>query len=272
MRAYDEVLKMWEAFNIQNKEDLEKQLDNFKILFAYHSNKIENEEINYNDTREIFERGKVIQYNGTTRTIFEQQNQKTCYDFLLPYLENKKSISIDLIKEIHRILTMGTYDEKRYLDNGERPGEFKKADYVTGVHEVGVAASHVEEELEELLLEINLLDYKERKHQLLTIGTYFHVRFEEIHPFADGNGRVGRTLLNYFLIIHNHPPVIIFEEDKQFYYESLQKYDETEDTSSLEEFFIYQVEKTWKKKLTLFHKEKPVRIKNMDNILKPSND
>lgn len=258
---------MWQNFNIQKKSDLEKQLDSFKILFAYHSSKIENEEINYNDTREIFENGNVIQYSGSTRSLFEQQNQKICYEFLLPYLENKKVITIELMKEIHRVLTQGTYDERRYIDNGERPGEFKKADYVTGIHEVGVAAIYVEEELNTLLQEINQLDYEKRKSKALTIGTYLHIKFEEIHPFADGNGRVGRTLLNYFLMIHNHPPLIVFAEDKHFYYESLQKYDEMEDISSLEKFFKYQVEKTWNKKLPLFLEEKPVRKKGINKIL-----
>lgn len=85
-----------------NRNDLEKELIDFKILFAYHSNKIENEEINYHDTREVFENGKVIGFTGNTRTLFEIQNQKECYEYLLDKLIKKEPISISLIKEIQK--------------------------------------------------------------------------------------------------------------------------------------------------------------------------
>ena len=55
---------------------------------------------------------------------------------------------------------------------------------------------------------------------------YLHARFEFIHPFADGNGRVGRTPMNYYLMTHNHPPLIVHDEDKRMYCECLQKCDE----------------------------------------------
>ena len=80
------------------------------------------------------------------------------------------------------------------------------------------------------------------------VAAYFHARFENIHPFADGNGRVGRTLLNYLNMINNIPPVIIYDEDKKYYYECLEKYDTDDDISSLEEFFEYEMERTWQKR------------------------
>lgn len=82
MSKYDAVVKMWQDWNIRSADDLSLRLDNFRILFAYNSGKIENAEINYHDTREIFENGKVVGYTDSTRTLFEQQNQKVCYDLL----------------------------------------------------------------------------------------------------------------------------------------------------------------------------------------------
>ncbi len=71
-------------------------------------------------------------------------------------------------------------------------GEFKKHYYVAGIHEVGFAPEDAEREVSELIAEVNA--YK--GPDVLKAGAYFHARFEHIHPFADGNGRVGRTLLN----------------------------------------------------------------------------
>ena len=227
----------------KSKTDIASQLIDFKVLFAYHSNKIENEEIDYHDIREIFENGKVVGFSGNPRTLFEIHNQKICYEYLLDKLVLREKITIELIKQIHKLLTEGTYDEIRY-EKGERPGEFKKGDYIVGVNEVGTPADEVENELLQLIEDINNSD----SNDYLTIAAYFHSRFELIHPFADGNGRVGRTLLNYYLMINNIAPIIIYEDDKKIYYECLHAYDEKEDINPLKEFIEYSQKKTWSKK------------------------
>ena len=150
MSRYGAVVKMWQDWNVRTVDDLALRLDSFRILFAYNSGKIENAEINYHDTREIFENGKVVGYTGSTRTLFEQQNQKVCCDFLQEKIVAKEPLSIELICAVHRALTEGTYDERRYIVNGERPGEFKKHDYVTGKNEVGSQPDEVERDLAEL--------------------------------------------------------------------------------------------------------------------------
>lgn len=81
MNQYDAVVKMWQDWKIQSVSDLSLRLDNFRILFAYNSGKIENAEINYHDTREIFGNGKVVGYTGSTRTLFEQQNRRCATTF-----------------------------------------------------------------------------------------------------------------------------------------------------------------------------------------------
>lgn len=247
MNLYNQAVELWQSYQITSAEDLDKYLDSFRILFAFHSGKIENEEITYHDTREIFENGKVMGFTGSPRALFEQQNQKLCYEFLKEKIVKGEPINLELIKEIHRVLTGGTCDERRFIVHGERPGEFKKHDYVTGMHEVGTAAEDVEKDMEELIAEVNTYNGQD----VLKVAAYLHAGFEYIHPFADGNGRVGRTLMNYYLMIHNHPPLIVFDEDKRLYYECLQKYDETEDLNSLYEFFKYETEKTWEKALAL---------------------
>lgn len=245
---YTDVITYWQSLKIDSKEKLENVLDNFRILFAYNSGAIENAEITYHDTREIFENGKVISFTGNLRTIFEINNQKTCYEYLLDKIIKKEKISENLIKKVHELLTIGTYDERRYISNGERPGEYKKHDYVTGREEVGVSASEVEKEIENLVNEVNSINTNDAE-DIIKIATYFHNKFENIHAFADGNGRVGRTLTNYILMINNMPPLIVYDEDKKYYYAALEKYDKEDDIKSMIEFFKYEMEKTWEKTL-----------------------
>jgi Fic family protein len=188
--------------------------------------------------------------------LFELSNQRVCFEFLKPRLAAKAPLTIALIKEIHGILTGGTYDERRFVELGERPGEFKKHDYVTGIAEVGSPPEDVEKDLTELLEELanhenreNLKGRADEDENTLKAAAYFHARFEYIHPFADGNGRVGRVLLNYWLIVHGHPPIIIHDEDKRSYYDALFRYDEAEDLAPMLAFLRQQTERTWEKAL-----------------------
>lgn len=245
MDRYSETVRLWQSFDIRSATDLDLRLDSYRILFAYNSGKIENENITYHDTREIFENGKVLNYTGDPRTLFELQNQKECYEYLKGPILERKPLTLELIKEVHGILTAGTYDERRFIELGERPGEFKKHDFVTGVEEVGAAHEDVEEEMTEML---DILAESEGKDPL-KLAAWFHLRFEYIHPFADGNGRAGRTLMNYYLLTHDHPPVIIYDEDKAAYYAALERYDKDEEMQPMHDFLVQQTEKTWEKTL-----------------------
>lgn len=245
MEQIDRIINMWQSYKIGTTADLDKYLHDFRILFAYHSGKIENVEITYNDTRAIFENGNVVSFTGNPRALFEQQNQKLCYEILKDKIISKEPISLELVKEIHKVLTSGTYDERRYIDNDERPGEFKKHDYIIGINQVGSAVENVDKDLAELILEASSYN----GNDFMKAAAYLHARFEFIHPFADGNGRIGRTLMNYYLMINNYPPLVIYDEDKQLYYECLRKYDELEEILPLYEFLKYETEKTWQRTL-----------------------
>lgn len=245
MDEYAQIVRLWQQYAIRTEADIDLRLDSFRVLFAYHSGKIENPEISYHDTREIFENGRVVNFTGSPRAIFEQRNQKLCYDFLKPRILAREPITIELVKETHAILTAGTYDENRYIQQGERPGAFKKHDYVTGIEEVGSLPEDVEHDMQELLAALQDFAGKDP----LKIGTYFHVRFEYIHPFADGNGRVGRTLLNYLLMTRDHPPLIVYDEDKRDYYAALEQYDRNEDYQPMYAFLKKETIRTWEKAL-----------------------
>jgi len=260
---YEDIRKYWQSLRLGSISDLDCALDNFRILFAYNSGKIENDEISYHDSREIFENGKVTGYTGSTRALFEQQNQKLCYDYLKRRIVRNEPITVELIKQVHAILTAGTYDEHRFIEKGERPGEFKKHDYVTGISEVDYLPEKVEEGIIELLGE---LDDLPKDMDILKAAAYFHAVFEHIHPFSDGNGRVGRTLMNYFLMTHNEPPFIVYDEDKRLYYAALEKYDTEESISDIYLFLKEQTCKTWEKAVERINNEAEQTRKKLKDI------
>lgn len=262
MATYEQAILYWKKAQPQTPGDIDLVLDSFRVLFAYHSGKIENPDITYHDTREIFENGQVKGYSGNPRALFETQNQKFCYEYLKDKIIACEPLSIPFVLEIHRILTSGTFDETRFIERGERPGTFKKHDYVTGRLEVGADASEVEAELTDLIEEVNSYTGSDP----LKAAAYFHARFEYIHPFADGNGRVGRTLLNYYLMIHDHPPLIVYDEDKPQYYAALERYDSGEELDPLYTFLWGQTAKTWEKSIERErHVEKSPR-KKLDEL------
>jgi Fic family protein len=245
MSLYKQITGLWQSWRVASVSDIDQRLHNFRILFAYHSGRIENQNITYNDTREIFDNGRAVNFTGDPRTLFELGNQKLCYEFLKPKIVAREPLTAELVLETHAVLTGGTYDERRFVERGERPGAFKKHDYVTGREEVGSAPEDVPGDVAELLDEVR--DYGGR--DTLKAAAYFHLRFEYIHPFADGNGRVGRTLLNYFLMINGHPPLIVYDEDKAEYYAALEAYDKDENIEPMYDFLRGQTERTWAKTL-----------------------
>ena len=200
---------------IQNAAELEAALNGYVIQFAYHSGKIENPNITYNDTREIFDRDGVTNFTGDVRTIFEIRNAKDASNFVLDAFDRQESLTQEFILQLHYELTKNTYDTRSW-QVGERPGAFKKHDYVTGRYEVGSPPEDVERELAALLEEIRQAALRTNDH-IFTAAVYFHAKFENIHPFSDGNGRTGRLAMNYFLLQYNHPPIVIHEEDKNLY-------------------------------------------------------
>lgn len=244
MERYEKAVALWQKKQISTDAQLAEALNGHSIAFAYHSGRIENEKITYHDTREIFEHDGVTSYTGDLRTLFEIRNARDANELFLTAFGERRPLDEKLIKEFQYRLTQNTYDTRRYR-LGERPGEYKHHDFVTGREEVGAAPEDVAEEMAELLAE--LTEFPTEK--ALTAAAYFHAKFENIHPFADGNGRTGRLALNYLLVQNGHPPVIIHEEDRKAYYDALEAWDARQELEPLCQFLREQTAKTWQKQL-----------------------
>jgi len=142
MGTYEKALELWRRKNIRTDAELAEALNGYSISFAYHSGKIENDNVTYNDTREIFEHDGVTAYTGDLRTLFEIRNAKEAYEMFLCAFRDRCPLDEAFIKELQLHLTHSTYDTRRW-QLGERPGEYKRHDYVTGREEVGAAPEDV---------------------------------------------------------------------------------------------------------------------------------
>lgn len=244
MDRYEKALELWQSRHICTDAELAEALNGHSISFAYHSGRLENERITYNDTREIFDHDGVTSYTGDLRTLFEIRNAKDANELFLQAFRDRLPLDEALVKEFQRKLTQNTYDTRRY-QLGERPGEYKRHDYVTGKNEIGAAPEDVAEEMSELLGELHDIP----ADKLLRAAAYYHVKFENIHPFADGNGRTGRITMNYFLVLNGHPPITIHQEDRKDYYAALEAWDERQELAPMEAFLREQTAKTWARQI-----------------------
>lgn len=238
----------WHSLNISDDAALAEAFNGHIISFAYNSGNIENPNVTYHDTREVFEHDGVTSYTGDLRTLFEIRNAKVAMEYFFKAFRDKLPFDENFIKELQRCLTLNTYDERRW-QRGERPGEYKKGDYVTGRNETGAAAEDVPDEMQELLEDLQQLPAEPEK--VLTAAAFFHAKFENIHPFADGNGRTGRLAMNYLLTLYNHPPLIIHQEDRKTYFEALEAWDTEQNLAQLKTFLLEQLLKTWNKRITI---------------------
>lgn len=241
------VKDWWSSQKLDTVNDYMTVLENFRIIFTCNSNMIEGSEVTYHTTRDVFEGNNITGYTGPLTDLLQIQNQKFAFNFLVESLVEKRELDLDFIKKLHKIMLHGCYDDRRY-NKGERPGKFKVHDYCVGTTDVGSLPEDVLYDVVDLVEEVNEMRDFSLNHILTTVA-YFHLRFESIHPFADGNGRVGRTLMNYLLMLYGLPPIVIFNEDREVYYMALEVWDRTGEISGFIEFLKEQLIKTWKSKV-----------------------
>jgi len=188
-----------------------------QVKLCYNSNRIEGSRLSEEQTRHIFETNTLDVPQDETADvddIVEAANHFACFDFILEHAADP--LTEGLIKELHRILKSSTSDARK---NWFRVGDYKARPNVVGDAPT-TAPGKVAAAMQALLA-----DYAQKQTARFEDILEFHVRFERIHPFQDGNGRVGRLLLFKECLAHVVMPFIIDHEHKLFYYRGLKEYD-----------------------------------------------
>lgn len=226
--SLDELLKDDEKIDISTlnileilREQKEMKLKgnlyhNTQIAFTYNSNHIEGSRLTEEQTRYIFETKTMLAEKDTIiqiDDIIETTNHFKLIDYMIDIAE--EPLTEELIKEFHKILKTGTSDAGKEWFN---VGDYKKLANEAGSLKT-VAPRYVQSHMKKLLdwynsiAEVTVKDIIE-----------FHARFEKIHPFQDGNGRIGRLIMVKECLKNNIVPIIILEKDRLFYYRGLREY------------------------------------------------
>jgi len=186
-----------------------------QIELTYNSNHIEGSRLTHDQTRYIFETNTIGVANDSVNVddIVETSNHFRCIDMII---ENATGILTEgFIKELHRVLKNGTSDS--------RQSWFAVGDYKKLPNEVGGSNTTLPENVSGEMKAL-LSSYNAKKEKTFEEILDFHHRFERIHPFQDGNGRVGRLILFKECLRNNIIPFIVDEELKMFYYRGLSEW------------------------------------------------
>lgn len=239
--AYRDLCQRWIALP---EDDRLVLLDRFKVQYSFNSGSMENPEITYHDTAEVFDKNGVSNFSGDVRTIYEITNLKHAWSWLMSAVSSDGSLDCAALLDAHRVLTMGTYDEARWA-KGERPGTFKRGDYRVA-DDVGLPPDEVEDAVADLLAELaTAMRGPNVGRSALAMAAYAHAALVDIHPFADGNGRVARLLMNYVLLYLDMPPISISADDRLAYFGALDAFHESGDLEPFKTFCRVQALKTW---------------------------
>lgn len=187
-----------------------------QIDLTYNSNHMEGSRLTRNQTRYIFETNTVGVENEVLNVddVIETVNHFRCIDLVIDHADD--ILSEKFIKELHLTLKNGTSDSRK---DWFAVGEYKKIP-----NEVGGMDTALPEEAADKMKTL-LKEYNVIKEKTLEDILDFHVKFERIHPFQDGNGRVGRLIMFKECLKHNIVPFIIEDNLKLFYYRGLKEWD-----------------------------------------------
>lgn len=186
-----------------------------QIDLTYNSNHIEGSRLTHEQTRYIFETNTIGVADASVNVddVFETVNHFRCIDYIIDHAEQK--LTENFIKQLHKLLKAGTSDSQKSW--------FAVGDYKRLPNEVGgietCLPENVHQEMKSLIKAYNSI-----KEPCFEDILDFHVRFEVIHPFQDGNGRVGRLLMFKECLANGHVPFIITDELKMYYYRGLSEW------------------------------------------------
>ena len=201
--------------------------DQFILKLTYHSNSIEGSTLTEPDTAAILFDNVALPNKSLTEQL-EAKNHQTALNYLFDHIAKKEKVDESLVLKLHSILM-----------NGVRPDAGLYRNHAVRILGVSLPTANCAS-VPTLIPEV-MARASEKTDDIIALSARIHSTFEQIHPFSDGNGRIGRLLMNAMLLNANFAPAIIRQENKQLYYTYLYKSQTKEDQSQLEDFLCEAV-------------------------------
>ena len=237
LKKIEEIrLKYYEMLKKLPKNNFRDLLDRFTANFTYESNALEGNSLTLKDVAMMMFENVSIEKKDL-REIYETRNSREVVELIM---RNKFKINHEDIIKIHKILVR---------DIDIQTGYKKFPNVIVGKKIKTTPPEKVHNEITELISW-----YKKNKDKipLIKLVALFHGKFETIHPFADGNGRVGRFLINVILANNKYPPIIIRKSQRLAYITALEKFDD-EHYDTLERFILRRFKETYKKFFEIYN-------------------
>jgi len=223
----DEVSRLFAEYQKKKigKESLLDMLDETEIPErVYNSNAIENSTLSLPETEKVLLQIETSRHISL-REVFEAKNLALVYSYVKKNI-HEKVFSTETILLIHKMLLTNIRDDVA--------GRFRKKNELVRVgSHIAIPGEFVEQRLTEIIIKLNTDLETSYVHKVAR----FHAEFENIHPFIDGNGRIGRVLNNFLLIKYGFPPIIVRNKEKDAYYNALSIYDASHTTSPMIRIF-----------------------------------
>lgn len=238
---------------LQNLQELKEQYDALKAgkeslltlleeaelpETVYNSNAIENSTLTLEETEALLEH-QTLPAHSSQREVFEAVNLAKVTQYLTAKLEKQTPLTEDLILTVHQALLVNIHDDAA--------GRFR-----TDKEHVRIG-SYIAPPPDEvpLLMKDLFIDFNDDREHILQRIVQFHLEFERIHPFLDGNGRTGRAFLNYQLKLNGYPPIIVPNKGKhRYYYPCFVDYEYDGSTKPFEQLLAVLLKESFHKRIT----------------------
>ena len=202
--------------------ETERLNEEFTVEYTYNSNAIEGNTLTLRET-DLVLRGLTID-RKPLKDHMEAVGHKEAFEFVSELVKQNEPLSERIIKQIHFLVLVGNKDDR---------GVYRRVPVrIMGAKHEPVQPYMIEPKMEELLKKL-----MEGKEHIITKLARFHIEFEGIHPFIDGNGRTGRLLVNLELMKAGYPPIDIKFTDRMEYYKAFDEYHEKNNLSAMEKLF-----------------------------------
>jgi Fic family protein len=218
--------KIKKDFLKEPKENYNNRYEVFCSLFTYDSTGIEGNTLTLSETSCLIFEG-IVPKDKSIREIYEVINHKKAFDFILNY---KGDITKEFILELHRLVIANTLRQ----DLISQTGKYRTVQVFIG-KSIPPNSNEVPKYMARLL---KWYSTNKKKFHPLVLASYFHTEFEKVHPFVDGNGRVGRLLMNFILYKNKFPMINIPKRRKIKYYKVLQNAQYKNDIKGFIKFLI----------------------------------